>query len=493
MRRRLLLMSMAVMSIFRLVMPMLLLAAALPAAAQRLHRYTVSVDEQLTEVQVRACFDGAAAQALVADSLDAAGLLQEARIEGDAKRLEPNGAEIRLGALAPDRCVQTVSALTSRGGRHQRDRRPGRRIGNDLISDVSQWLWRPSGMAADDDIEIRFALPEGLSASAPWRPERDAQGAIVGYRVGKAPSDWPALVAFGHFTPQEIDVAGARLRVAVLHGAPSPEWSFIESWLRHAAQSVATLYGRLPVDDAQVLVVPGARGDEPVPSAFVLRGGQPSLHFFINQRRSLQEFLQDWSAVHEMSHLFLPYVRPQDAWLSEGLASYYQHVLRARAGTITADEAWTALRSSFRRAMYGAPGMTLADATERMYRNGAFQRVYWEGAALMLMADQRLRERTQGRESLDTVLARLHDCCLAAERDWQAVTLFEKLDALSGTSVFAELFELQARERNFPDLQPTWRALGLEWPEGAERVRLVADAPRSADRDAMMMPAPALH
>ena len=34
-----------------------------------------------------------------------------------------------------------------------------------------------------------------------------------------------------------------------------------------------------------------------------------------------------------------------------------------------------------------------ADAIERMHREGAYMRVYWEGAALMLMADQRLRER----------------------------------------------------------------------------------------------------
>ena len=39
-----------------------------------------------------------------------------------------------------------------------------------------------------------------------------------------------------------------------------------------------------------------------------------------------------------------------------------------------------------------------------MYRNGAFMRVYWEGAAIMLLADQRLRARTQGSQSLDTAL-----------------------------------------------------------------------------------------
>ena len=197
--------------------------------------------------------------------------------------------------------------------------------------------------------------------------------------------------------------------------------------------------------------MPGARGDEPVPWAFVLREGMASVHFFINQRRPLSEFLADWTAVHELSHLLLPYVRPEDAWLSESPPSCFKNVLRARSGMITAADAWQRLHSGFRRGMKSMPGITLADATERMYRDGAFMRVYWHGAALLLLADQRLRARTQGRESLDTALAKLQQCCLASDQGWQASTLFARLDELTGTSVFGELLAEQNASR-FPDL-----------------------------------------
>ena len=237
---------------------------------------------------------------------------------------------------------------------------------------------------------------------------------------------------------------------------------------------------------AQLVVVPGARGNEPVPWAYVLRGGAPAAHFFINQRRPLAEFLSDWTAVHELSHLLLPYVRPEDAWLSEGTASYYQNVLRARAGMIPVGEAWQKLHSGFRRGMKSMPGVTLADATERMFRDGAFMRVYWEGAAMMLLADQRLRSRTGGAQSLDSALARLRTCCLSPDTGWQARELFAKLDELTQTRVFGELYEAHVASAAFPPVADAYRLLGLELEDEGESIHMLDAAPEIAFRDAIM-------
>ena len=82
-----------------------LLVAAAPAAAEaRLHRYTVAVDPDISEIRVRACFDGNPPPYLVAESLDASAALERAQVEG-GKRLEPNGAELKLGTLAADACI----------------------------------------------------------------------------------------------------------------------------------------------------------------------------------------------------------------------------------------------------------------------------------------------------------------------------------------------------------------------------------------------------
>jgi hypothetical protein len=433
---------------------------------------------------VRACFDGKPPIRLTAESLDAAVALAEAHLEGSRKRLQPNGAELNLGPLPDGACLAYVSDIGPEQRRHDRTRGPGRRVGPDLITDVGLWLWRPGALDPDEDIELRFELPQGISVSAPWRPVRGSNGAISAYRLGHAPYDWPAAVVFGTFVERDVEVSGAHLRVSVLHGSPAVEWDLVQQWLVRAAGAVSMLYGRFPADTAQIIVVPGARGDEPVPWAYVLRGGMPSVHFYINQRRPLPEFLTDWTAVHELSHLLLPYVRPEDAWLSEGTASYYQNVLRARAGMLSEQQAWQRMHAGFRRGMKSMPGVTLADATERMYRDGAFMRVYWHGAAMLLLADQRLRARTDDRESLDTALAKLHDCCLAPDQSWQASTLFAKLDALTGTSVFGELLEEQAASR-FPDLTETYALLGLRVSEEGDAIEMV-DGLQARDREAIM-------
>ena len=463
-----------------------LIALAPNATAERLHRYRVSVDEDLGGLQVHACFAGPGPQRLVAESLDASMALERANRAGTNKRLEPNGAELRLGTLPDDSCIDYRVNLIEFAGRHQHGSNPTRRVGSDLITDIGLWFWRPESLAADEDIEVAFALPEGIAVSTPWRRVEDPHLSIV-YRVGPSPYEWPGTVAFGRFTERTLAVPGGELHVALLDGRPKADEQQIAAWLQAAAGAVATLYGRFPVASLQVVVVPGAHGPGPVPSAYVLRGGGPGAHFFINQRRAAEEFRSDWSAVHELSHLLLPYVDSADAWLSEGVASYYQNVLRARAGIITAQEAWQSMVTSFERARHDVSGVTLADATDRMYRNGDFMRVYWEGAAIMLLADQRLRERSGGRQSLDAVLEQLQRCCLSPEVAWHAADLLRQLDELTGGEVFAELYAHEVKADVFPDLTPVYRLLGLE--AGADGKLAFSDsAPRRADRDAIMMP-----
>jgi hypothetical protein len=453
------------------------------ALAQRLHRYLVAVDEDLAGLQVQACFSGHVPQRLVAESLDASLALERATREGTPKRLEPNGTELRLGSVPDDSCIGYRVNLVEFAGRHQHGGNPTRRVGSDLITDLGLWFWRPEILADDEDIEVSFLLPPGVAVSAPWQRTEDARGGAA-YRVGHSAYDWPGTVAFGHFTEHVVPVAGSYLHVAVLDGRPKVDERQIIGWLQGAANAVASLYGRFPVPSLQVVVVPGARGAGPVPSAYVLRGGGPAAHFFINQRRPIEEFLSDWSAVHELSHLLLPYIHSEDAWLSEGLASYYQNVLRARSGMITAQQAWQNMHTAFERARREAGAITLADATERMYRTGDFMRVYWGGAAIMLLADQRLRAASGGTQSLDGVLEKFQRD-RSSDIGWHANDLLRQFDRIAGGSIFSQLYEQQIKSEAFPDLTELYRLFGLQI--GAEgRLSLGEGAARQADRDAIM-------
>jgi len=429
------------------------------AAADRLHKYTVAIDPELSTLSVRACFDGFPPPTLSAESLDATLALIDFRVEGSRKSIEPSGS-VSLRSVAENGCV-TYRVNVSRAIRqHDRSGDKIHHVGKDLLTSVGIWLWRPEALNADEDIEVAFVLPEGISVSAPWRPVAE-NGEHAVFRTGRSPYDWPASVAFGRFTEREIRVGGARLRLAVLDGTPATDAEQMQAWIQDSAQMVADLYGRFPQSQAQILVAPGARGNEPTPWAYVVRGGAPAAHFFINQRRPAREFFEDWTAVHELSHLLLPYVNADDIWLSEGVATYYQNVLRARGGRMTAEEAWRRLHAGFVRGMESAPGLTLAQATENMYRDGTYMRVYWEGAAMLLIADVRLRQMTAGKQSLDTALAALNDCCGAVDLAWSAREIFDKLDEVTGTGIFSQIYDQHVASRNFPDLLQTYRALGI--------------------------------
>ncbi|NIO42022.1 MAG: hypothetical protein GTO41_18770 [Burkholderiales bacterium] len=452
------------------------------AQAERLHRYIVSINPELTRLAVKACFDGLAPKQLVAESLDASVALIGAWNDSTGEEIAPRGY-IPLKSIAHDGCVRYQVDVSRPVKRHDRTGGKVRRVGTDVAVSVGLWLWRPENLANDEDVELIFDLPSAISVSVPWRqvPGRDKPT----FRLGRTSSDWPAWTAFGRFAVRTLEVAGAQLHVSILDGSPAVDEQKLNAWVSDAAAMVGATYGRFPYPQAQVLVVPNARVREPTPWAFVTRGGGPAVHFVINQRRPIDEFYDDWTAAHEFSHLLLPFVDYADAWLSEGLATYYQNVLRARAGRLSVEQAWTNLHAGFGRGQREARNLTLAEATERMYRSRLFMRVYWSGAAIMLMADLQLRQVSNGAQSLDKALAHLNACCFESQREWSARELFAKLDELTGKTIFADLLSEHVDSEKFPDLSSAYRDLGLI-PYGRSGLRLVPDAPFAPLRDAIM-------
>jgi hypothetical protein len=376
--------------------------------------------------------------------------------------------ELRLEGLPEDACIDYAM--------HTRD--SGRSDGGAIVTHAADWLWRPPELAEDADIEIAFQLAPGHAVSAPWTPVADRV-----YRVGHSPQSWPARVALGRFEARTLEVPGASLRLAMLDAGERAET--VTRWIREAALAVTTAYGRFPLPGAQVIVRAVDGDGSPVPWAQVLRGGGASAHFFIDAQATEAELRADWTAAHELSHMLLPYIDRRDSWLSEGFASYYQNVLRARAGMLTPLDAWRLLDAGFRRGIDGtSPARTLSEASSEMNRTRGFMRVYWSGAAIALLADLRLRESSGGRQSLDTALDALRRCCLPSAGRWRARELFDRLDALTGTQVFGELYAAHAHSRDFPDLADAYAALGLETT--AAGLQTAADAPLAGVRDAIM-------
>ena len=121
-----------------------------------------------------------------------------------------------------------------------------------------------------------------------------------------------------------------------------------------------------------------------------------------------------------------------------------------------------------------------------------------EGNELMLrprfdvettLKDIELRRASAGRQSLDTVLAALRECCLAQQRTWTARELFARFDELSGHAIAARLASRYAAAREFPAVDDLYRELGIAFHNG--RASFDASAPQAGVRAAIMRPAPA--
>ncbi len=288
-------------------------------------------------------------------------------------------------------------------------------------------------------------LAMSMAAACAAVPPSAAHGALATEPADKA-IDERALHAGGNELLIEV--------VGMPRGERSDE---LQRWAAEAANATLTAFGRFPLPNATVRVEQiDSRDPSPVPWGQTLRRDDVSVLLYVRRNAGLEELREDWTAVHELSHLFHPFLGGQGRWLAEGLASYYQNVLRARAGLMTQAEAWKELDAGFGRGRRERSGERL-DELSRRHRGT--MRVYWAGAAYWLEADLALRQRGS---SLDAVLSTYSGCCLRGTGQTQPEDFVDALDRAGGGGVFRGLFDRYSGSREFPALDGAYRELGLQ-------------------------------
>lgn len=426
-------------------------------------RYRARTDAALTHMTVEACFPGEPPRSIGPGIDRAASALEDARASnGDA--LPTRRGRIDTSSLSAGDCVTYRVDLEEA----RRVSRFSQRHGVDFVSSQGAWLWRPR-RRAPRLATIRFDLPDGIRVGAPWPREGD------GYRLDRSAFRRPAFVAFGRFEPLRVSARGVDVELVRLGDGWRMSLEETEEWLRLAIDGVSTVQGRFPVSELLVVFAPGA-GDG-VGFGMVRRGGGCSVGFIVGQRSDAADLRESWVTWHELSHLQLPAMVQSDAWLYEGLATYYQEVLPARVGVQTEREAWRALRDGFRRGARFRERDPLETEAENMHRTRAYQRVYWAGTAFALEADVALRERGS---SLDEALRRGARQWRGDPDVWRSGRLTALLDRPLDSPLLGPLRDVFAERVAFPDTASLLERLGVG-PGG----RLSA-APLSSVRAAIM-------
>lgn len=447
------------------------------------HHYTVTVDYALQTLWVEARFTRPVVS-VTARSRDAGKFLTDVRGCGEEGQIRLRNRRMML----PDQGITCLNYKVNleRAARENRNSRvlaPG-----NIIVSPSYWMWRPE-LNNGTQIQVEFRLPEDVQVSVPWQRALNSSNT---YLLGRSPESGNAPAVFGNFDYREVEIPGSVLRVSLMNGNEPMNNDDIVRWLTATATDVTLAYGYFPNPSPQVLVIPigGGRRNSTsvVPFGRVIRDGGEAVELFVDQTQPMDAMLTDWTATHEFSHMMLPYIDGDYRWISEGFAQYYQNVLLTRAGAYDEEYAWQKLYAGFERGRKSRPELSPNGATSGGVRSGRMK-IYWSGAALALMADVTLRERSNGVESLDSVLAKLADCCLPTDRVWSGPEFFAKLDSFASEPVFMPLYRRYADTAGFPDTSDTLARLGVVIDDGD--VRFKRNAELAHVREAITGPDPA--
>ncbi len=293
----------------------------------------------------------------------------------------------------------------------------------------------------------------------------------------------------GQAPDAELQWQGRRLAVEFSDSIDSAARSELLAWIRSIATSLGQVYGRWPRDQQQITVTPASfAGDDPIPWAEVHRGEVDRVEFFVAPDATASRLARAWTGYHELAHLLIPYRGWGDAWFSEGLASYYQNLMQARAGVLTEQAMWQHLYDGFQRGLAEQEfdGSTLQSVSDNMRQDGGFMRVYWSGAWYFLAADTRLRLQSRGEQTLDGALEKLNRCC--ADLTLSVPEMVDRLDALNRVVLFRPLYDELAASTGVPAFDALFASLGIRVASG--RVTLQAVGPGAEIRRQMTAPRP---
>ena len=349
-----------------------------------------------------------------------------------------------------------------------------RRVGEAILGRASVFLLRPEPLG-DASLHVRIAGPDAARMVTGLRRDGSGGYAFEAWQLGEAP-----FTAFGAARVHEVPLQGARLEVALL-GAPLAMGDEAEvDFVRQSAAAVAGLYGRFPVD-ATVFAVPVPGADEVVFGRVMSLAGA-SVALLFGDQTPAAGVRDNWVVVHELFHLSTPSFVGEGHWLEEGLATYYEPILRERAGWMTEADLW----AHFVREM--PRGLRAASDEPSLEDRDDIDSTYWGGALFALLAD--VRTRAASARSLDDALRALLVQAGDATHGARVQDFLRIAGQATGNGEIREAYDEWAVAGKNPDLAALWRDLGVV-PDPQGKVSLRDEAPLASVRKAIA--ASALH
>lgn len=345
------------------------------------------------------------------------------------------------------------------------------KVGDSFVGTLSTVLVVPEPLTTEIPVTVRVHAAPPLDVA-------------LGLRRGRAPSSYELMAheipvatyfAFGKLQQRTLTVAGGTLELSRLDGPLATSFTELCTWVEKSARAVADFYGAFPVPRASVLLVPRPSRDAVV-FGKVLPESEPGIVIVIGEHAQRNALNSDWILIHELFHLGFPSLHGRGKWLDEGLATYYEPVIRARAGLYTEAQLWDELE---RRMPEGLPAFT-----ERgLDHAGDFQGVYWGGAIASLVADVEARKRDPAR-GLEHGLRALREAGGTASEVWSLDDAVSVVDRALKAPILTSIARAHAKRGTPFDLARLFADLGVS-RDSRGAIQLSNDAPLAAIRRAI--------
>ena len=245
-------------------------------------------------------------------------------------------------------------------------------------------------------------------------------------------------------------------------------------WVRTAANSVSTYYGHFPVPHLTLRISTDNRSGVHHGVTYPKSGGL--IMIAVGRDTPVSDLKDDWTLTHEMIHPAFPNMEDNHHWIEEGIATYVESVARAQVGQLPVATVWKQFIIDMPKGEPG-PGDQGLDNTH------TWGRTYWGGALFCLVADVRIRERTQNRKGLQDALRGIVNGGGRITEDWEIEKALAMGDKATGTTVLLDLYN-EMRDKPAPvDLAELWQKLGLGMKDG--QVAFNDNAPEAAIRKAI--------
>jgi hypothetical protein len=325
------------------------------------------------------------------------------------------------------------------------------RIGHSLIAPASTFLLQPEPLEVGVPIDLTVRVPAGedfASGLSPIGDLADHHFRLQAHEMGVA-----TYSIFGHFTKDSVAVGDSTIELVTADGALDESRAVYRRWVSDSAAAVSRFYGHFPSKTALVLLMPVPARKEIV-FGKVLPQSAPGVAVLVGEHSSKADLYGDWILVHELFHLGFPSFHDEAKWLDEGSATYFEPIIRARAGYLTELEVWTEFARDMPR---GLPAIE----HEGLEHPSDFRAIYWGGAIACLMADVAARQRSHDALGLEDGFRAVLAAGGNAAQVWSLTQVESVIDATLGAPIVREIAEKHANRAEPIDLPVLLERLGV--------------------------------